>query len=49
MLIQGGSILRIEMAHGLLKSSEFNSVTANWLIHTLFVLGIWDSLAKRRR
>ncbi|MCS6287332.1 MAG: DUF4209 domain-containing protein [Nitrospira sp.] len=44
-----GFNLRNDLAHGLLGSSQINRGQTVRLIHTLLVLGIWDSLAKARK
>jgi hypothetical protein len=44
-----GFNLRNEMAHGLLPPQQMTYSVATRLIHTLFVLGIWDQLAEARR
>jgi lysyl-tRNA synthetase class 1 len=43
-----GLNLRNEMAHGLTSAEQLDETTANKVIHTLLVLGIWDHLAKAR-
>jgi hypothetical protein len=44
-----GINLRNNVAHGLLPASHCTNAMTARLIHTLLVLGVWDSLAKARR
>ena len=44
-----GFNLRNDMAHGLMSAEQMNGNVAAKQIHTLLVLGIWDSLSKARR
>jgi len=38
-----GMNLRNEFAHGLLDADEVNEWTTLWLIHTLLVMGLWET------
>jgi lysyl-tRNA synthetase, class I len=44
-----GVNLRNRIAHGLIKPESVTMFTANWVIHSLLVLGVWDKLAEVRR
>jgi lysyl-tRNA synthetase class 1 len=44
-----GINLRNNVAHGLMPASHCTNAMAARLIHTLLMLGVWDSLAKVRR
>ncbi|MEQ1709881.1 MAG: DUF4209 domain-containing protein [Hyphomicrobium sp.] len=44
-----GRNLRNDLAHGLLTYDEATGNTANWVIHSLLVFGIWNKLAHLRR
>jgi lysyl-tRNA synthetase, class I len=44
-----GMNLRNRIAHGLIKPESVTPFAANWVIHSLLVLGIWDKLAEARR
>ena len=44
-----GFNLRNDMAHGLMSAEQMSSNVAARLIHTLFVLGVWEQLAEARK
>ena len=44
-----GMNLRNRIAHGMVKSESIRQGPLLWVIHTLFVFGVWKELAENRR
>ena len=44
-----GINLRNRIAHGLIRPESVTQFIANWVIHSLLVLGVWDKLGAGRR